>query len=69
MTVGSALSTLISGIDFQSRQGYAVAKLAMDQAKSQGDAMTDLLESAAKVGRQPVSDPTGRLGRSVDTYA
>ncbi len=67
MNVASAMGTLFSGIDFQSRQGYAVAKLALDQQKSDGAAITQMIRDAAAVG--PVSDPTGPLGRQVDTYA
>ena len=70
MTVNTALSTL-SGIDFASRQGYAVARLALDQARSQGEAANELIRAAESLGKSvPArSDPTGPVGRTLDTYA
>lgn len=65
----SALSTLFSGIDFGSRQGYAVARLALDQAKAQGEAAVELVEASAQKAAQPVSDPTGPSGHRIDLYA
>jgi hypothetical protein len=67
MNVSSAMGTLFSGIDFQSRQGYAVAKIALDQQKTEGEAVADMIQQAAAV--RPVSDPTGPSGKLVDTYA
>ncbi len=67
MNVSSAISTLFSGIDFQSQQGYAVAKLALDQQRSQGAAVNAMIEQAVAAG--PKSDPTGPLGKKIDTYA
>jgi len=68
----SSISTLdarVSGIDFGSRQGYAVAKLTLDQAKSEGEAAVDLVKAAAEVGKRAVSDPAGPSGRTLDAYA
>lgn len=65
----SSLDARISGIDFGSRQGYAVAKLTMDQAKTEGEAAVDLVKAAAEVGKRAVSDPSGPSGRSLDAYA
>ncbi len=65
----SALGTLVSGIDFGSRQGYAVARVAMDQARTEGEAAVRLIKAASEVGKRPTPDPTGTRGRTIDTYA
>lgn len=65
----SSLGARVSAIDFDSRQGYAVAKLTLDQAKAEGQAAVDLVKAAAEVARRPASDPSGPAGRTLDAYA
>lgn len=75
MNALSALSSTMSNIDFSSRQGYAVAKLALDQAKVDGAAAVKLIDSAAAVGTRPSRDTTSSCsgtnayGGTIDTYA
>ena len=60
----------LSAIDFDSRQGYAVAKITLDQAKSDGQAAIEMIKAAAETGAsRPAPDPTGSCGGSLDTYA
>ncbi len=72
MNAVSAIGTLFSGIDFQSRQGMAVARLTLDHVESQGKAAVDMIRAAAKVSNEAgerARTPIGPSGHNLDVYA
>jgi len=72
MNVNAALSA-VSSADFRSTASMAVARMALDQARTQGDAVNALIRGVERADssttRSPAKDPSGRLGNLVDVRA
>lgn len=57
----SNVSSAVSRVSADNQASVAVAKIALDQAKSQGQAANQLIQAAAKVQDQAARGSDGRM--------